>query len=186
MLQIFAQNWWTKREYRAVYGDADAVTQPPTVPATVIRNHLFSEKLWKISTNPRHSLRFSTRCIRSWRHRHALHPFTAPPQPPTSGTDCQEAAAIRAPAAHKGACPTRRVRLVREGGGRGGCSRRSAPAPSRAIPPFTFHHGKPRPVPIPSGRFRPGDHVTPPQNGRERGPPPVRAAGQAACPISTG
>ena len=23
--QIFAQNWWTKREYRAVYGDADAI-----------------------------------------------------------------------------------------------------------------------------------------------------------------
>eukprot|EP00802_Teleaulax_amphioxeia_P015670 Tamp_15766.p1 GENE.Tamp_15766~~Tamp_15766.p1 ORF type:complete len:242 (-),score=41.60 Tamp_15766:792-1469(-) len=25
MIQIFAQNWWTKREYRAVYGDADAI-----------------------------------------------------------------------------------------------------------------------------------------------------------------
>lgn len=24
-VQIFAQNWWTKREYRAVYGDADAI-----------------------------------------------------------------------------------------------------------------------------------------------------------------
>eukprot|EP00288_Rhodomonas_lens_P005645 CAMPEP_0177737746 /NCGR_PEP_ID=MMETSP0484_2-20121128/26057_1 /TAXON_ID=354590 /ORGANISM="Rhodomonas lens, Strain RHODO" /LENGTH=222 /DNA_ID=CAMNT_0019251563 /DNA_START=82 /DNA_END=747 /DNA_ORIENTATION=- len=25
MIQIFAQNWWTKREYRAVYGDPDAI-----------------------------------------------------------------------------------------------------------------------------------------------------------------
>ena len=59
-VQIFAQNWWTKREYRAVYGDADAIRIVSTAPLFRIgRNRLsdlsefspiwiFAEDVWII------------------------------------------------------------------------------------------------------------------------------------------
>ena len=59
-VQIFAQNWWTKREYRAVYGDADAIRIVSTTPLFKIgRNRLsdlsefspiwiFAEDVWII------------------------------------------------------------------------------------------------------------------------------------------